>query len=32
MTDLGLFWPLLATFGTGQKVTVYNTIISRVPT
>jgi len=28
MTDLGLFWPLLATFGTGQKVTVYNTIIS----
>ena len=28
MTDLALFWPLLATFGTGQKVTVYNTIIS----
>ncbi|MGQ0740172.1 MAG: LutB/LldF family L-lactate oxidation iron-sulfur protein [Bacteroidota bacterium] len=28
MTDLGLFWPLLATFGTGQKVTVYNTIIT----
>ncbi|HUR64991.1 MAG TPA: LutB/LldF family L-lactate oxidation iron-sulfur protein [Chitinophagaceae bacterium] len=28
VTDLGLFWPLLATFGTGQKVTVYNTIIS----
>ena len=28
MTDLGLFWPLLATFGTGQQVTVYNTIIS----
>lgn len=28
LTDLGLFWPLLATYGTGQKVTVYNTIIS----
>jgi len=28
MTDLALFWPLLSTFGTGQKVTVYNTIIS----
>lgn len=28
ITDLGLFWPLLATFGTGQKVTVYNTIIT----
>lgn len=28
MTDLGLFWPLLATYGTGQKITVYNTIIS----
>lgn len=28
MTDLGLFWPLLATFGTGQKVTSYNTIVS----
>lgn len=28
MTDLGLFWPLLATYGTGQQVTVYNTIIS----
>lgn len=28
MTDLGLFWPLLSTFGTGQRVTVYNTIIS----
>ena len=26
--DLGLFWPLLATYGTGQKVTVYNTIIT----
>jgi L-lactate dehydrogenase complex protein LldF len=28
MADLGLFWPLLSTFGTGQKVTVYNTIIT----
>lgn len=28
LTDLGLFWPLLSTFGTGQKVTVYNTIIT----
>jgi L-lactate dehydrogenase complex protein LldF len=28
MTDLGLFWPLLSTFGTGQKVTVYNTLIT----
>ena len=28
INDLGLFWPLLSTFGTGQKVTVYNTIIT----
>jgi L-lactate dehydrogenase complex protein LldF len=28
LKDLGLFWPLLATFGTGQKITVYNSIIS----
>ena len=28
MTDLGLFWPLLSTYGTGQKITVYNTIIT----
>jgi L-lactate dehydrogenase complex protein LldF len=28
LTDLSLFLPLLATFGTGQKLTVYNTIIS----
>jgi len=28
LTDLALMWPLLATFGTGQKVTVYNSIIS----
>jgi len=26
--DLELFWPLLSTFGTGQKVTTYNTIIT----
>ena len=26
--DLALFWPLLATFGTGQFVTVYNSIVS----
>jgi L-lactate dehydrogenase complex protein LldF len=28
ITDLSLFLPLLATFGTGQQLTVYNTIIS----
>ena len=28
LTDLSLFWPLLSTFGTGQKVTVYNSIIT----
>ena len=26
--DLALFWPLLSTFGTGQQITVYNTIVS----
>ena len=26
--DLSLFWPLLSTYGTGQKLTVYNTIIT----
>ncbi len=26
--DLALFWPLLATFGTGQQVTSYNTIVT----
>jgi L-lactate dehydrogenase complex protein LldF len=26
--DLPIFWPLLSTFGTGQKVTVYNTIVA----
>jgi L-lactate dehydrogenase complex protein LldF len=28
INDLGLFWPLLSTFGTGQKITVYNSIIT----
>ncbi len=28
ISDLHLFWPLLATFGTGQNITVYNSIIS----
>lgn len=28
ITDLALFWPMLSTFGTGQKITVYNTIIT----
>ncbi|MBB1286305.1 iron-sulfur cluster-binding protein [Flavisolibacter sp. BT320] len=28
LTDLALFWPLLATYGTGQRVTSYNSIIS----
>lgn len=28
MADLGLFWPLLSTFGTGQKITVYNSIVT----
>lgn len=27
-TDLSLFWPMLSTHGTGQNLTVYNTIIS----
>lgn len=26
--DLAMFWPLLATYGTGQKVTVYNSILT----
>jgi L-lactate dehydrogenase complex protein LldF len=26
--NLSLFWPLLSTFGTGQKVTVYNSIVN----
>jgi L-lactate dehydrogenase complex protein LldF len=28
LTDLSLFWPLLATYGTGQRVTSYNSILS----
>lgn len=28
LTDLGLFWPLLSTFGTGQTITVYNSVIT----
>ena len=28
ISDLALLWPLLATYGTGQKVTVYSSIIS----
>ena len=28
INDLALMWPLLATYGTGQKVTVYSSIIS----
>lgn len=28
LTDLHLFWPLLSSHGTGQKLTVYNHIVS----
>jgi len=28
LTDLDLFWPLLASYGTGQHMTVYNSIIT----
>lgn len=28
MDDLDLFWPLLASHGTGQNITVYNSIVS----
>lgn len=28
LTDLSLFLPLLATYGTGQRITVYNSIIA----
>lgn len=28
LQDLALFWPLLATYGTGQTLTVYNTILT----
>lgn len=27
LSDLDLFWPLLATHGTGQRLTVYNSIL-----
>ena len=27
-SGLALFWPLLATYGTGQRMTVYNTIVT----
>ncbi|GGK83815.1 LutB/LldF family L-lactate oxidation iron-sulfur protein [Rufibacter glacialis] len=34
MLDLDLFWPLLSTSGTGQNMTIYNTILTgpRQPT
>jgi L-lactate dehydrogenase complex protein LldF len=34
MLDLDLFWPLLSTSGTGQNITIYNTILTgpRQPT
>jgi L-lactate dehydrogenase complex protein LldF len=28
ITDLDLFWPLLSSYGTGQYLTAYNTLIS----
>lgn len=28
INDIGLFWPLLATYGTGQNLAVYNTIFT----
>jgi L-lactate dehydrogenase complex protein LldF len=28
LNDLALFWPLLSTYGTGQQLTVYNSILS----
>lgn len=28
VNDLHLFWPLLATFGTGQKLTSYNSVVT----
>ncbi|AWO01684.1 iron-sulfur cluster-binding protein [Chitinophaga alhagiae] len=28
IADLALFWPLLATYGTGQQITSYNTILT----
>jgi len=28
IADLALFWPLLSTYGTGQKITSYNSIVT----
>ncbi|HAH24398.1 MAG TPA: [Fe-S]-binding protein, partial [Prolixibacteraceae bacterium] len=28
MKDLGLMWPLLAAHGTGQQISVYNSLIT----
>ncbi|RYY97834.1 MAG: iron-sulfur cluster-binding protein [Chitinophagaceae bacterium] len=28
VNDLSLFWPLLSTYGTGQRITVYNTLVT----
>jgi len=28
LNDLALFWPLLSTYGTGQQLTVYNSILA----
>ena len=28
LNDLSLFWPLLSTYGTGQQLTVYNSIVT----
>ncbi|HEY8388781.1 MAG TPA: LutB/LldF family L-lactate oxidation iron-sulfur protein [Parasegetibacter sp.] len=28
INDLALFWPLLSTYGTGQRVTVYNSLVT----
>ena len=28
VNDLALFWPLLSTYGTGQNLTVYNTLVT----
>lgn len=28
INDLALFWPLLSTYGTGQQITSYSTIVT----
>lgn len=28
LTDLALFWPLLSSFGTGQRITSYSTVVT----